>query len=655
MFHLSRDENGFLIRWDDADSPAARSLKTEITLEGLQRGQESAQSLTILPYRNSLETLGLLIDLLNRLHLPFAIAPAVAREQEAGEAERNLVNAIREGVIPQVDVNPILPEFRAGRALLEYQRRGVERHLAVRNGAEFSVPGAGKTTVALAYWALARRSEPNLGLWVIGPLSCFRPWEEEYQACFGSEPHVLRIRGTRHQREDQLAQAQNFDLVLCSYHTAWRETDGIARCLDRRAWLVLLDEAHYIKSMSGALSSAVRTLAPKASRRMVLTGTPMPRSPEDLWSLFTYLWPTESLLGNAQQHALRCKQPLEINCEELRVTLSPFFHRTCKDDLGLPPIEADYPAISAETIPPTQRLILRLIERRTLEETTFLRPVDQRHLRRWRRARVVRLLQATSNPLLLADALDVRDVLGVGEQEDDIEAIADPEILPLVDTDSDLAAILRRYREQREQPAKVSAVVDRVRELVNRGEKVIVWTVFLGNVHLLAVLLDDLRPLTVTGSVPAYDADDDENSEETREQRIAIFKSDPNRRILIANAAACAESISLHRVCQYAIYLERSFNAAHFIQSIDRIHRQGMPPGTTAHIEIPYLPCAIERVLNRRLSGRQARLYRLLNDTMPVIGFDDEDHHGFFDVEDVEEIDALFEEVLAEIRADHAE
>ena len=33
------------------------------------------------------------------------------------------------------------------------------------------------------------------------------------------------------------------------------------------------------------------------------------------------------------------------------------------------------------------------------------------------------------------------------------------------------------------------------------------------------------------------------------------------------------ESISLHKACHHSIYLERTFNAGHFIQSKDRIHR----------------------------------------------------------------------------------
>lgn len=217
----------------------------------------------------------------------------------------------------------------------------------------------------------------------------------------------------------------------------------------------------------------------------------------------------------------------------------------------------------------------------------------------------------------------------------------------------DLAAALRRYREDRDIPAKARYIVNRCRELVGAKEKVVLWTVFLGNVDLLAKLLEDLQPLWITGEIPPYEAEDDETSENTREQRIALFKSDPKRRVLIANAAACSESISLHQACQHALYLERSFNAAHFLQSLDRIHRQGMPAGKTAHVEIPYVPCAIERVLNTRLKDRQTRLSLLLNDPMPIVGFDDEAHQGLFDLEDLEGIDELFAQVLREIRADH--
>jgi hypothetical protein len=250
----------------------------------------------------------------------------------------------------------------------------------------------------------------------------------------------------------------------------------------------------------------------------------------------------------------------------------------------------------------------------------------------------------------LADALESEDIAAFGNDEPEAQVAEDPETISLDNGQSDLALALRRYRDGHVVPAKAVYVAQRCRELADEGKKVVVWAHFHKNVDLLERLLVDLQPLCVTGRVPAYDDEENEATEETRERRIALFKNDPDRYILIASAAACSEAISLHRACQHAIYFERSFNAAHFIQSIDRIHRQGMPPGTTAHIELPHIPCAIERVLNRRLLRRQAQLYRLLDDPMPIVGFDDDAQSGFFDLEDYESIDVLFNEVLQEIR-----
>ena len=44
---------------------------------------------------------------------------------------------------------------------------------------------------------------------------------------------------------------------------------------------------------------------------------------------------------------------------------------------------------------------------------------------------------------------------------------------------------------------------------------------------------------------------------------------------LVALPQACSESISLHKACQNAIYYDLNYNAAEFLQSLDRIHRVG--------------------------------------------------------------------------------
>jgi hypothetical protein len=56
--------------------------------------------------------------------------------------------------------------------------------------------------------------------------------------------------------------------------------------------------------------------------------------------------------------------------------------------------------------------------------------------------------------------------------------------------------------------------------------------------------------------------------------------------VLVTNPASCSESISLHRGCHNAIYLDRTYDCAQYLQSIDRIHRLGLPPDVTVEVHI---------------------------------------------------------------------
>lgn len=69
-------------------------------------------------------------------------------------------------------------------------------HLAFsQNACNFSVPGAGKTSIvygAYAYLHSLPKSHPKYvdRLLIVGPLSSFGPWELEYAECFGKAPSV---------------------------------------------------------------------------------------------------------------------------------------------------------------------------------------------------------------------------------------------------------------------------------------------------------------------------------------------------------------------------------------------------------------------------------------------------------------------------------
>ena len=104
----------------------------------------------------------------------------------------------------------------------------------------------------------------------------------------------------------------------------------------------------------------------------------------------------------------------------------------------------------------------------------------------------------------------------------------------------------------------------------------------------------------------------------TREKIVKAFQ-DPccPFKVIIANPFAVAESISLHKACHNAIYIERSFNAAHFVQSKDRIHRYGLKPGTITNYYYILSQNTIDETIDTRLQEKEQRMTEIM-ESMPI-------------------------------------
>ena len=75
---------------------------------------------------------------------------------------------------------------------------------------------------------------------------------------------------------------------------------------------------------------------------------------------------------------------------------------------------------------------------------------------------------------------------------------------------------------------------------------------------------------------------------------------------------AASEGISLHHSCNYAVYLDRSFNAAQYLQSIDRIHRLGSTE--EKNIILLQHKNTIDERVNKRLDAKIDRMEEVLHD-----------------------------------------
>jgi SNF2 family DNA or RNA helicase len=506
------------------------------------------------------------------------------------------------------------------RKLKPYQERGLRHLLAVKHGANFSVPGSGKTTVIYAAFDILRREGTVEKLLVIGPRSCFLPWEEESVACFGQPLRSARLTGSKTSRLSSYLQSDRYDLFLSTYDTAANDLDEIIELCKQHKIFLIIDESHNIKRIEGGKhAEAALRLAPYATRRAILSGTPVPNDLNDLWTQITFLWPGKQVLGDRTAYRYRIKD--ESGIESVRQAVRPFFMRVKKSELGLPPQNFERHECELE---PYQASVYQHLAVKFLGELN-LASAERQALRQWRKARIVRLIQAASNPTLLAKYSEEFD------------------IPPLSGEGASIVQLIEGY-PQYEMPAKISLALRLVHELLRQGEKVIVWTTFILNIKMLERLLADVNLFIVYGAIPR---DATEDVESTREQRIKQFKETKQPSILLANPAVCAESISLHKICHHAIYLDRTFNCGQYMQSLDRIHRIGLEPSELVIYHILKAKNTIDDTIDRRLEEKQENMLRLIEDDLPVGTFEAEDH----EMEQTESEEALdFEETMRDIK-----
>jgi hypothetical protein len=272
--------------------------------------------------------------------------------------------------------------------LRPFQLRDLSRLLALPHGANFSVPGAGKTAVTLALHEIERGRGRVDQLLVVAPLSAFETWKEEVERCLAPAPTVHRFDGTRIPASAEVVLV-NYQRMLYSYEqlARWTKSSNTQLCLD---------EAHRIKrGRSGEWGRAALDVAYLAQRRDVLTGTPAPQGARDLAVLLDFLW-----WGRGHEvlpSIALSTQPSVETAREIAQTIRPLYVRTTKHDLKLPPIDFRVQPVPVEGLHEEIYAALRA-------EYGGQLPMRRQERARWARMGeiVMYLLEAATNPGLLA-------------------------------------------------------------------------------------------------------------------------------------------------------------------------------------------------------------------------------------------------------------
>jgi len=218
--------------------------------------------------------------------------------------------------------------------LREYQHEGV-KWMREFTDSGFNViladeMGLGKTVQTLALLVAKKRKDDPTAL-IICPASLLENWRRECER-FVPSFKVTALSGTK--RGVYWENAADYDLMICSYAVARRDALDIKRT---EISYLILDEAQHIKNPQTANAQSCKNI--KAAHRLVLTGTPLENSPDDLWSIFDFLQP--GMLGSFNSfkkyyHGIGAAEDLQHDLSE---RVSPFIKRRTKQDVcrELPP------------------------------------------------------------------------------------------------------------------------------------------------------------------------------------------------------------------------------------------------------------------------------------------------------------------------------
>lgn len=419
----------------------------------------------------------------------------------------------------------------------------------------FDEQGAGKTvTLIFAFDVLVERDEVDFAL-IVAPKSMVPEWPQDFLRFKGNLYKVEVMSGTRKQK--RVAIGSGADVLVTNFETAAsmeEELRALLRSYQGRAMLVV-DESFYIKNLDTKRTQALRRLREWCGRAFVLCGTPAPNAPQDLIQQFNIVDFGITFDGVNIPDDRAESLPIVQQAIEKR----GLFIRHLKTDV-LP----DLPVKSFNrvfvSLQPEQKRVYAaalknlILDLRSTDDETFQRQLTSFLARR------SALIQICSNP----------------------------------------ASVVQGYTEI---PAKLHALDSILEEfIIRKGEKVILWSFYTASLSTIFTRYSHFNPVRYDGTV---------SDVAERREAVRKFQEDDETMLFVANPAAAGAGLTLHRA-RLAIYESMSNQAAHYLQSLDRIHRRGQ----TRDVEYLILLCdnTIEIEEYERLTRKERAAQALLRD-----------------------------------------
>jgi SNF2 family DNA or RNA helicase len=416
----------------------------------------------------------------------------------------------------------------------------------------FDEQGSGKTVMTIATFNILKETGKIDAMIVVCPKTMMSEWPKDIEKFLPGKYRISVAEGGRCEKFETAL--KDFDVLVTNYEGVAHMQVALTATAEKRRYLLVMDESYYVKNIESLRSEAAGRLRASCARCFVLCGTPAPNSHYDLVNQF--------------------------NLADTGYTFASF--RKTKD------ADADRETISE--LVETRGTLIRRLKTEILQDVPGKNfhvvrvPLKGRQALLYEKARSeleleLRSLDNTKFKRKLATYFQKRAVL--------LQICSNPSMVDPTNTDV---------------PVKYEYLDGLLADLISKGRKVILWSFYKNSIDDLMARCASYGPVRIDGSVGV----------EKRREAVRLFQENPESMVFIGNPAAAGAGVTLHASYD-AVYVSYSNQAAHYLQSLDRIHRRGQK---SQEVNYYLLVCkgTIEETEVIRLRGKELQQHSLLGD-----------------------------------------
>lgn len=455
---------------------------------------------------------------------------------------------------PEEKPLPALPHFKA--SLRPYQLKGLEWLWGLYQKGLSALlcddMGLGKTYQAIAFLAAVGKGR----FLILAPTSVIYHWLDKLKTCL-PDKRISLYHGLDRNFDEKA------DVIITSYGVARSDRERLKRCSFE---VIIFDEVQMAKNRASLTWISLAAL--KSRFRLGLTGTPIENNLKELKSLFDLVLP--GFFASSHRFREQFIVPIEVHndaaCKELLQRLiSPFILRRKKQDC-LTELPGKTEDVVWCTLSEEQKSLYQQLLQERQATIAELRSPDGPFSYITLLALLIQLKKICNHPALF---------------------LKDPDW-------------------QAHTSAKWELFVDLLQEALSGGQKVVVFSHYLGMLDIIESYLREqgIGFASLRGSTL------------NRHDHIMRFQTDDNCRVFVASLQAGGLGIDLTAAAT-VIHYDRWWNAARENQATDRVHRMGQK------LPVQVFKLATLATVEENIDKLISKKARLLEDIIALDGHTD--------------------------------